>query len=347
MKPPLLGLVALLGSGETAPASGVVYDTIAARYTPPLRIAVLETPAGFQPNSAQVAGKVAEHLAARLQNARPSIDVLPARARGTPASPDDSHTTELLREADIIFLGPGSPTYTVRQLSDSLAWNRLLARQRHGAAVITASAATIAFGRLALPVYEIYKVGEDLHWHHGLDFFGAFGLNLVIVPHWNNAEGGAELDTSHCFMGAARFVRLHELLPADITIVGIDEHTALLMDLNNASGRVLGRGGVTIIRNGARQYFARNAELPLTLLGPFQLPAADAGIPAEIFEAMRRPVDVAMPLVIPAEVAALVAERQQARARRDWAASDALRDKIAAHGWQVRDTPAGPVVEPL
>jgi cysteinyl-tRNA synthetase len=50
---------------------------------------------------------------------------------------------------------------------------------------------------------------------------------------------------------------------------------------------------------------------------------------------------------VPDEVLALVAERQAARERRDWAASDALRARIAALGWGVKDTPAGAQVEPL
>lgn len=341
------GLVALLGSGETAPASGPVYDVIAARYTAPVRIAVLETPAGFQPNSAQVAGRIADHLRVRLQNARPAIDVLPARARGTPASPDAPETTAALRDADIIFLGPGSPTYAVRQLHASLAWQRLTARHRRGAAVITASAATIAFSRVALPVYEIYKVGADLHWHAGLDFFGAFGLALAIVPHWNNREGGAELDTSHCYMGAERFARLYAMLPADVTVVGIDEHTALLVDLNHGTGRVLGRGGVTVIRGGNEERFARTAELSLTALGPFRLPEPADGIPPEVWAEMAgAPPAEAPPPSIPGEISALVVERQAARSRRDWAAADSLRRAIAERGWQVRDTPDGPVVEP-
>jgi hypothetical protein len=64
-----------------------------------------------------------------------------------------------------------------------------------------ASAASIAVGRYALPVYEIYKVGADLHWVDGLDLFRVFGWELAIVPHWNNREGGDDLDTSRCFMG--------------------------------------------------------------------------------------------------------------------------------------------------
>jgi cysteinyl-tRNA synthetase len=48
---------------------------------------------------------------------------------------------------------------------------------------------------------------------------------------------------------------------------------------------------------------------------------------------------------VPGEVLRLVEARQEARGRKDWAASDALRAQIAALGWQVKDTPDGPVVE--
>ena len=47
---------------------------------------------------------------------------------------------------------------------------------------------------------------------------------------------------------------------------------------------------------------------------------------------------------VPAEVNALLERRQAARAAKDWAQSDALRDEIAALGWMVKDTAKGPVV---
>jgi cysteinyl-tRNA synthetase len=46
------------------------------------------------------------------------------------------------------------------------------------------------------------------------------------------------------------------------------------------------------------------------------------------------------------EVLALVEEREAARACRDWSTSDELRDRIAALGWQVRDTASGPELVP-
>ena len=49
----------------------------------------------------------------------------------------------------------------------------------------------------------------------------------------------------------------------------------------------------------------------------------------------------AEPARMPEEVQSLIERRAVARASKDWAASDALRDEIAALGWDVRDTSAG------
>ena len=43
-----------------------------------------------------------------------------------------------------------------------------------------------------------------------------------------------------------------------------------------------------------------------------------------------------------AEAQALLEAREAARAARDWAEADRLRDELAARGWQVRDGAAGP-----
>jgi cysteinyl-tRNA synthetase len=53
-----------------------------------------------------------------------------------------------------------------------------------------------------------------------------------------------------------------------------------------------------------------------------------------------------VPEPAPEDVKALVAEREAARASKDFAASDDLRDRIAERGWVVQDTPAGSVLVP-
>jgi hypothetical protein len=50
---------------------------------------------------------------------------------------------------------------------------------------------------------------------------------------------------------------------------------------------------------------------------------------------------------IPEEVRTLAAERQEARAAKDFARADALRDAIAELGFKVVDGPEGPMFEPL
>lgn len=343
------GLVAFFGSGETSASGRRIDDWLLRRLDPPIRIAVLETPAGFQPNSEIVAGKVADFLRTSLQSYRPAVSLIPARKRGTPFSPDEPGIVAPLLQSNAIFLGPGSPTYAVRQLQDSLLWQTLQARHRLGATLILASAATIAAGALALPVYEIYKVGEDLHWTPGLNLLAPFGLELVFVSHWDNNEGGSELDTSRCFMGQARFQQLLALLPPTVTVVGIDEHTALILDLVAATCHVMGRAGITLLRGAQGQRHAHGQAFAITELGPFRLPEPKEGIPATVWERAEAATvgataeSAAQP---PPGVLALLEERAAARAGHDWAAADRLRDGIAALGWQVRDTPAGQELSP-
>ena len=47
-------------------------------------------------------------------------------------------------------------------------------------------------------------------------------------------------------------------------------------------------------------------------------------------------------IIVPAEVAQLARERENARRERNWKRSDELREKISAFGWDVRDTKDGP-----
>src|SRR5579859_7987256 len=245
------GPIVLFGSGEASPTARRVHAAALAGLSAPIRACVLETPAGFEPNSARVAGRLADFLRQRLSPFQPEVVVVPARRRGTPFSPDDPDVVAPLLQANYLVLGPGSPTYAAKQLTGSLAWHTILARHRLGAPLVLASAAAIAASAHTLPVYEIYKVGEDLGWKMGLNLLGPFGRNVAIVPHWNNHEGGAELDTSHSFMGQERFERLLGLLPSDVDVIGIDEHTALMLDFAAGTAVVFGRGGASWLRDGS------------------------------------------------------------------------------------------------
>jgi len=260
------GPLALFGSGETSKQGRQVHEHILSRFTAPVRIAIVETPAGFQPNVGLVAAKIRDFFVKSLVNHRPEVRFVPSRARESVYDPDSPIVTEPLLWADYIFAGPGSPTYTVRHLSGTRTLTLLVERWRSGTALGLSSAAAIASGRYVLPVYEIYKAGCELCWSDGLDLPAELGLSLVVMPHWDNTEGGRELDTSRCFMGVERFRYLRRLLPRDVIILGIDEHTACLIEPELDSAVVHGAGTVTIISGDQQLVVPSGERFPLDWL---------------------------------------------------------------------------------
>lgn len=260
------GAIALFGSGEIAPSGRKVHDFLLRRLPSPPRVAILDTPAGFQPNVDLVADKIKRFFEQHLQNLQPKVFVVKARRKGDPFDPDDPAMVDPLLVADCIFAGPGSPTYAVRQLRGTRALTNLVERHHAGAMLALASAAAIASGAYALPVYEIFKAGHDLHWLGGLDLLGEHGLEVAVVTHWDNQEGGVELDPSHCFMGKGRFERLRALLPPTTVVLGLDEHTACILDFVGHTCSVMGLGGVTILAGMAQASYRSGTSFPLEAL---------------------------------------------------------------------------------
>lgn len=348
------GSVTLIGSGETSSIGGQVFEELARGYTQPFKICVLETPAGFETNAQRVASRVADFMRLRLQNYQTEVVLVAARKKQTAFSPDSDQVVAPLLDSQMVFFGPGSPTYTVRQLEDSLAWHIIQARHRLGTSLVLASAATIAIGAQALPVYEIFKVGEDPHWKNGLDLFHAFNLRLVIIPHWNNREGGDDVDTSRCFIGQARFDTLRGMLPDDVTVLGIDEHTAITIDFEARACHVRGVGEIHLIRGSSQQDCAAGCSFPIEDLGSYRpLDIPSQGIPLPVWdevlaahESAGKPVPAtgSPDMAAPQEVQELVDARQKARAAKDWRLADTLRGQINDLGWTVKDTPGGPIV---
>ena len=336
-----LGQIAFLGSGETSLAGGRIFESLARKIDEPLRIALLETPAGFELNSAQVVGKVGDFMKTRLQNHKPVVDAIPARKKGSAYSPDDPEIVQPLLYANMIFMGPGSPTYAIRHLKDTLTWDVVRARHRLGATLVFASAATISIGAHALPVYEIYKVGQDVHVVDGLNLFADFGLHVSFIPHWNNADGGVDLDTSRCFIGMDRFAEWCNLLPPDNETIGLDEHTGLIVDFDSGFCEVNGVSSVSVIRECDPEMYPSGSKFPITEFGEYHIPhPIEKDIPAHVWDMVLNapPLQDDQPSE---EAVALAEKRQQARAAKDWARSDQLRAEIEALGWTVQDTKEG------
>ena len=239
-------ILAVMGSGETAPTMVTTHRMLASKLQKPARAVLLDTPYGFQENAPELASKAVEYF-------QTSINLELEVAGLTEIIGADALTVERglqkVADAHYVFAGPGSPTYALRQWSGTSLAGLLNKKLRDGGIVTFASAAALTLGRFTLPVYEIYKVGEDPRWLDGLNILGEIGINVALIPHYNNAEGGHH-DTRFCYMGERRLAMLERELPADVYVLGVDEHTGMVIDLDAETVTVVGKGVVTIRVHG-------------------------------------------------------------------------------------------------
>jgi cyanophycinase-like exopeptidase len=227
----------LLGSGETSPTMVTPHQQIFREIDGGGSSIYLDTSFGFQENADEISERIESYF-------RNSVGTEVTRA--SLRSSDDSAASigealAAVRVASWVFAGPGSPTYALdvwQQTGMAAALEDVLSR----GVVIFASAAALTAGTHTIPVYEIYKVGEQPTWRQGMDLLSKVtGLKAAVIPHFDNAEGGTH-DTRFCYMGERRLSLLEEQLPADTFILGIDEHTGVRIDLDEQRAHVFGRG---------------------------------------------------------------------------------------------------------
>lgn len=265
-------LLVVMGSGETSPTMVKVHRDVFARLEAsnpggPVPAVLLDTPFGFQENADDIASKAVTYF---KESVGRTVDVASLRTPDADALTIETMLSQV-RTAAWTFAGPGSPSYALRVWRGSPLPGLLADKLARGGCVTFASAAALTLGVVTVPVYEIYKVGADPAWLDGLDLLGAAGLEVALIPHYDNAEGGNH-DTRFCYLGERRLSRLERDLPDGAFVLGVDEHTGLILDLGAGLATVVGRGVVTVRRRG------RSIEIPTgETLAISDLPAMAAG----------------------------------------------------------------------
>ncbi len=332
------GLLTLIGSGETSERLLALHQTLLTRLGDSPRPVFIDTPAGFQLNAGELGANAAAYFKKHFSL---ELDIVEYRHAASATQEQTAQAVAQLSRANYIFAGPGSPTYLIDNWRGTPVYAALVERFNAGAQIVLASSAAIAVGRWALPVYEIYKVGEDPHWVDGLDLPGPRGLELAIMSHFDNTEGRAgAYDTRYCFMGKPRMLLLEKLLPTTAVILGIDENTACTLDFESSTAAVAGAGRVTIRFNGEERHYPSGSTFDLERLTPAH--ALDAPTPTPP-HSHTQPPPLPRPLHVPPRLREWAAERDRLRAEKKFAESDRLRDRIAAVGYAVKDSPSGPV----
>ena len=268
----MAGVLVVMGSGETAPTMVKPHRAIFERIGAAPAV-LLDTPYGFQENADDISTKAMAYFAASVGQ---RVGTVSWRVTPPPGLARDRALASL-DEAGWIFAGPGSPTYALRQWADTPVPQVFLDSLARGAVVVFASAAALTLGSHTVPVYEIYKAGFDAAWVPGLDLVRQVtGLPAVIIPHYDNAEGGHH-DTRFCYLGERRLSTMERELPEDTVILGVDEHTGVLFDLDARTATVVGRGGFTVRRQGRSTVHPTGSVLPFDALsGPDALPSPDS-----------------------------------------------------------------------
>ncbi len=236
-----------MGSGETAPTMikphRAIFDHIG--LDSPSAV-MLDTPFGFQENRDILVEKTLQFFADSIGRTVECAGL--PRVEGVDPVVVEAALARV-RQADWVFAGPGSPTYALRQWNKTPLPALLAEKLETGGTVVFSSAAVLTLGVGTVPVYEIYKVGAEPVWEPGLDLLTDFGLPVAVIPHYDNTEGGNH-DTRFCYLGETRLQMLEEQLEPGQFVLGIDEHTALILDLEADTAEVVGKGGVTIRSDG-------------------------------------------------------------------------------------------------
>jgi cyanophycinase-like exopeptidase len=250
-------LLAIMGSGETAPTMAKVHRALVERLgAPPVDAVLLDSPYGFQEN----ADEISQRTVSYFRNLRITLDVASWRTANDVLPRE--RALARIDAADYVFSGPGSPTYALGVWENSNLCDVLGDKLAGGGCVTFASAAAATLGAVTVPVYEIYKVGTTPYWAVGLDLLAQIGLRAAVIPHYDNTEGGTH-DTRYCYLGERRLQVLESMLDADTVVLGVDEHTAVLFDLDEDTARVLGRATLTLRRQGVSTVFTSGATVAI------------------------------------------------------------------------------------
>ena len=325
------GRLVIMGSGESAPTMVKVHRALIEESGPGAR-AMLDTPFGFQANADDLTEKLLEYFAAAVGT---TLEVARWRRR------DESTATReralaLLQRSAYVFAGPGSPSYALKQWRDTPVPRSLTDVVQRGGTIVLGSAAAATVGSHAVPVYEIYKVGDDPHWLPGIDLLGELtGISAAVIPHFDNREGGRH-DTRYCYLGAQRLAVLEDLLPDEVGVLGVDEHTAVVVDVGAGVVSVQGAGGLTLRHGGSADFIPAGESITLldvaALLQGTARPSHHPVAPAVAVEAEATP-EPATSLRASAHAMRAAFDASLAAGDSDGAAEACLDLEEAIHAW--------------
>jgi cyanophycinase len=154
-------------------------------------------------------------------------------------SAEDPGVVNDLHQSRFIYILGGFPRYLEQTLTGSTGWAAILEAYRNGAVVAGASA-----GAMVLCSHYFDPDSGEV--------FQGLGLvpNTCFLPH-------------HDAFGHRWVPRLATRLPKTVTLIGVDEETAILSGTASGTWEVSGKGGATIYRAAAIERYEDGAVFSL------------------------------------------------------------------------------------
>jgi len=212
------GLIVLMGGNEFRPECEAMDRSVLDRIGINPRVVILPTAAAHE-NPELAAENGVRHFSRLGARAEAAMVVDSATAR-------HGKWLGLIQNADLIYLAGGDPAYLLETLRNSAAWEAALEVWKSGRTLAGSSAGAMIFGG------QMWAPGKG--WHEGLGLLPGY----AIIPHharfaklWN-AE------------------RMRSSLPEGVTLIGIDEATALF----GPPWEVIGPGKVAVYKSDSPEF---------------------------------------------------------------------------------------------
>jgi cyanophycinase-like exopeptidase len=224
------GTIALVGSGEWLPVMLDLERELLNNQNP---IYVQLSTAAGQESSARL-----EHWKNLAQTQAKSLSV---ESRWLPVFDNDSannpEIVEKIKGAGLIYLSGGDPTYLAETLRESLVWNAIVNEWQKGTSLAGCSAGAMALTTW-VPKMRI-KIGRNNEDVKGLGLIP----NIRVIPHFDRMLGWIPDIITRYLLNT----------PPGVTLVGIDENTALVGGVN--SWIVKGEQSVWVLTHEGREEF--------------------------------------------------------------------------------------------
>lgn len=244
------GAIALVGSGEYTAAMVETDKALLETLGGPARsrVALIPAASGLEPGQPERWNAMG---AAHFHALGATVAPLPLLRREDALAPA---IVDELRRASFFYFSGGNPEHLTETLEGTPAWEAIRERAAQGAVVAGCSAGAMMLGAYVFRV-RLIRSGQPPQWRPGL----ALAPGLAVLPHF---------DRTREFLSAEQFRAALAAAPPGVTVVGVDEDTALVRfpasDTGPGRWRVLGRQTVSVFDGtGTATVYRAGEELEL------------------------------------------------------------------------------------